>query len=63
MSATRLTSDHADRLSWLRAYCPVGTIGGSVLLYRFDTPPTADPGPTAPALPCSGDVSLRVAAG
>ena len=63
VSATHLTSDHADRLSWLRAYCPVGTIGGSVLLYRFATPPTADPGPTAPAPPCSGDVSVRTAAG
>ena len=24
-----------DSLSWLRAYCPVGTLGGSILLYHF----------------------------
>ncbi len=63
VSATHLTSDHADRLSWLRAYCPVGTIGGSVLLYRFDVPPTTEPGPTAPARPCDGTVSVRATAG
>jgi hypothetical protein len=60
VSATHLTSDHADSLAWLRAYCPVGTLGGSVLLYRFDTPPTIGPGPVAPAPPCTGDVSVRV---
>ncbi|HSN07302.1 MAG TPA: glycosyltransferase family 39 protein [Candidatus Angelobacter sp.] len=63
VSATHLTSDHAAQLSWLRAYCPVGTLGGSVLLYRFDAPPTSAPGPTVPAGPCSGDVSVRPAAG
>jgi hypothetical protein len=59
VSATRLTALDRDRLSWLRAYCPVGTIGGSVLLYRFEDPVDASPGPTMPADICSGDVSTR----
>ena len=59
VSATRLTSADPDALSWLRAYCPVGTLGGSVLLYRFDQPPVDAPGPTAPARPCEGRVSVR----
>ena len=63
VSATNLTSVHADRLSWLRAYCPVGTLGGSVLLYRFDRAPDTSPGPVAPALPCVGDESTRPSAG
>ena len=58
VSATRLTSGNRDGLAWLRKYCPVSTIGGSVLIYRFDSPPTADPGPTAPAPMCAGDVSV-----
>jgi hypothetical protein len=59
VSATRLTSAAPDQLAWLRAYCPVGTLGGSVLLYLFDQPPSAEPGPTAPARPCDGEVSTR----
>ncbi len=59
VSATRLTSAAPEQLSWLRAYCPVGTLGGSIVLYRFTSPPTSDPGPTAPAPPCDGDVSTR----
>jgi hypothetical protein len=63
VSATHLTGDRADQYSWLRAYCPVGTIGGSVLLYDFHDAPTADPGPVAPAAPCTGDVSIRTSSG
>jgi hypothetical protein len=59
VSATRLTALDRDALSWLRAYCPVGTIGGSVLLYRFDARVDARPGPTMPVGLCSGDVSTR----
>ena len=59
ISATNLTSAQADHYSWLRAYCPVGTINGTVLLYRFDVSPTPAPGPTAPARPCSGEFSVR----
>jgi hypothetical protein len=59
VSATRLTALDRDRLAWLRAYCPVETIGGSVLLYRFEGPVDASPGPTMPVGICSGDVSTR----
>jgi hypothetical protein len=58
-SVTELTTYHREQLSWLRAYCHVGTIGGSILLYRFEQPPTAEPGPSRPAGRCSGDVSVR----
>lgn len=50
-----LTTYRRDELSWLRAYCPVGTIGGSVLLYRIEGPPDLRPGPVAPASPCAED--------
>ena len=50
----------AKPLAWLRAYCPVGTIGGTILLYRFATPPVAGPVPDAPAHTCPGSVSRRV---
>jgi hypothetical protein len=59
VSATRLTALDRDQLSWLRAYCPVGTIGGSVLLYKFDAPVDASAGPTKPAGICSGGSSTR----
>jgi hypothetical protein len=59
VSATRLTALDRDQLAWLRAYCPVDTIGGSVLLYRFDAPIDPRPGPTKPVGICSGDVSTR----
>jgi hypothetical protein len=60
VSATKLTSDDAGALAWLRKYCPVATIGGSVLVYRFATPPTPDPGPTAPAPLCTDGTSTIV---
>jgi hypothetical protein len=44
----------------LRGYCPVGTLGGSILIYYFATPPTSDPGPTTPAALCPGSASHRV---
>jgi Dolichyl-phosphate-mannose-protein mannosyltransferase len=60
VSATDLTSAlRNDSLSWLRAYCPVGTLGGSILLYHFTTAPTAVRGPSTPAPLCHGAVSLR----
>lgn len=61
VSATRLTELDRDRLSWLRAYCAVGTINGSVMLYRFATPPTPSPGPTMPAGLCHSSDSRRTA--
>jgi hypothetical protein len=57
VSVTNLTALHRDELSWLRAYCPVDSIGGSILLYYFDSPPDAAPGPTMPAGPCFGDAA------
>jgi 4-amino-4-deoxy-L-arabinose transferase-like glycosyltransferase len=61
-SASDLTSAlRDDALSWLRAYCPVGSLGGSILLYHFTTPPTAGPGPSTPAPLCpAGTQSQRI---
>lgn len=60
VSATMLTGPmFSDDLAWVRAYCNVGTIGGSILLYRFDAPPSMEAGPDAPAGRCSGSVSYR----
>jgi hypothetical protein len=52
VSATKLTSDASDEFAWLRKYCPRGTLGGSILVYYFMTPPSSVPGPTTPARPC-----------
>jgi hypothetical protein len=62
VSATQLTSYYRDEFAWLRAYCNVGTIGdgGTILIYRFDEPPTAAPGPAKPAGRCEGSFSHRV---
>jgi len=54
VGATPLTTLARDQLGWLRAYCPVDTIGGSILLYYFDEPPDQSPGPVMPAAPCNG---------
>jgi hypothetical protein len=59
VNATALTVHFHDELSWLRAYCPVDDLGGTVLLYRFVEPPTAAPGPEAPEGPCHADHSIR----
>lgn len=58
-SATELTSAAPTALAWLRRYCPVGTLGGSIVLYYFKTPPTSMSGPTMPAAMCAGSVSHR----
>jgi hypothetical protein len=52
VSATDLTSAARLQLGWLRAYCPVGTLGGSILLFRFRVHPTGSTGPTRPAATC-----------
>lgn len=60
VGATALTVVSRDELAWLRAYCPVGTLGGgSTLLYRFDRPPSAEPGPTRPVAPCPDEPFSR----
>lgn len=53
-SASDLTSADRTSLSWLRAYCPTKTLGGSILIYDFTSPPTQSPGPAAPAKLCRG---------
>ncbi len=60
VSATALNAYFRPVLGWLRVYCPVGNLGGTILLYRFDEPPDYDVrGPDRPAAPCAGDVSHR----
>ena len=59
-SASDLTSADRTSLAWLRAYCPVGTLGGSILLYHFTSAPRSVPGPPAPANVCAGGISHRV---
>jgi hypothetical protein len=55
VSATLLTANQHAQLSWLRAYCPLATLGGSILLYRFARPPPRGAGPDRPAGLCGGD--------
>jgi hypothetical protein len=62
-SASDLTSADRGSLAWLRAYCPVGTLGGSILLYRFTVAPTSVPGPSTPAPLCPGSASHRIGEG
>jgi 4-amino-4-deoxy-L-arabinose transferase-like glycosyltransferase len=57
VSATDLTT--GDELSWLRAYCPVGNLGNTILLYHFTKPPSAAAGPTEPVAACRGSTSTR----
>ena len=60
VSATALTAYFRPVLGWLRAYCPVGNLGGTIMLYRFNRPPDYDAhGPDRPAAPCDGGVSHR----
>ncbi len=59
VSATSLTAYDRARLSWLWAYCPVRTINGTILVYRFDQPPVLGKGRDRPARPCSGPISRR----
>jgi Dolichyl-phosphate-mannose-protein mannosyltransferase len=61
VSATALTSlTSRPALAWLRAYCPVGDLGATILLYRFHEPPQYKlRGSDRPAAPCDGDISHR----
>jgi hypothetical protein len=54
VGASTLTVYSRDELSWLRGYCPVGDIGGTILLYRLERPPDVRPGPVQPVAPCTG---------
>jgi hypothetical protein len=57
VSATALTSADRSRLAWLRGYCPVGVLDGSILVYRFSRPPTPAPAAGRPPAPCPGQWS------
>jgi hypothetical protein len=59
VSARLLTYRRDAPVAWLRAYCPVGDIRGSILLYHFRDPPHAGPTPDVPAAPCPGRESQR----
>ena len=52
VSATNLTSNMAGQLAWLRKYCPSSVLGGTILIYHFESPPNAAPGPSRPPAPC-----------
>jgi 4-amino-4-deoxy-L-arabinose transferase-like glycosyltransferase len=63
VSATNLTSEDSPELGWLRDYCPVGVLAGSMLIYHFARPPedASALAPARPALPCPGEWSRRTA--
>ena len=60
VSASALTSSNRAELGWLRNYCPVHVLAGSVLVYYFAQPPEVAPAPARPADPCPGPQSHRV---
>jgi Dolichyl-phosphate-mannose-protein mannosyltransferase len=39
VSASQLTDWSSKSLAWLRAYCPVGLVGDTILVYRFQDAP------------------------
>jgi AbrB family looped-hinge helix DNA binding protein len=61
VSATALNSADRSQLAWLRGYCPVSVLAGSVLIFRFAQPPAtvAGPAPARPARVCAGTWSVR----
>ena len=57
-SVTALNSANRSSLNWLRAWCPVGILDGTILVYHFSRPPTSTsaqgPPPPRPAPLCPG---------
>ena len=56
-SVTALNSANRPALSWLRAWCPVAILDGTILIYHFSHPPpsaAAGPPPARPAPLCPG---------
>lgn len=53
VGASQLTAYRFESLSWLRAYCPVEVVGGSMLVWYLDEPADIRPGPTTPAPVCA----------
>jgi hypothetical protein len=59
-SVTALNSGNRPALSWLRAWCPVAILDGTILIYHVSHPPAsagADPPPAQPAPLCPGQWS------
>jgi len=64
VSATAINSADRSQLAWLRSYCPVSVLAGSVLVFRFAQPPGPAPAPAPgrparPARACAGPWSVR----
>lgn len=58
VSVTALNSANRPALSWLRAWCPVAILAGSILIYHFHRSPAASPTPASrPAPLCPGQWS------
>jgi hypothetical protein len=58
VSVTALNSANRSALSWLRDWCPVALLDGSILIYHFSRIPAASPAPaTRPAPLCPGQWS------
>ena len=58
---TALNSANRPALSWLRAWCPVAILDGTILIYHFSHPPVsvaAGPPPARPASAVPGPVEL-----
>ncbi len=57
LSVTALNSANRSSLSWLRAWCPVGILDGTILVYHFSQPPaltSVQEPPPRPAPLCPG---------
>jgi hypothetical protein len=59
-SVTAVNSANRPSLAWLRPWCPVGILDGTILLYHFSAPPVPGPArrpPPRPAPLCPGQWS------
>jgi len=56
VSVTALNSADRPSLAWLRGWCPVRVLAGTILLYHFSRPPgpSRRPAPSRPAQLCPG---------
>ncbi len=50
-SVTALNSANRSSLGWLRAWCPVAVLDGTILVYHFSRSPAAATGARSPARP------------
>jgi hypothetical protein len=57
VSATALTSADRPQLAWLRGYCPVRVLDGSILVYHFPGPPAPHATAARPPTVCPGQWS------